>query len=399
LHFLHHWKLQLLKKTLLLLILFFLFTSNFPAPLSAAQVSKADENPKGAVLCYHHIVPESLSKSVDTVVSLSEFEGQMKYLYEHGYYTASLKDVEEFLYNKKKLPENTVVITFDDGYESNYLYAYPILKKHDLKALIFIIGSKIVNDGQAQNPHTIAKLSFDQIKEMTDSGLVEFGNHTFNAHDFKNGKPCLLSMSKDRIFLDFEQVNEVFADIGLPKPKSIAYPYGKFNDVSITAAETNGYKLGFTVSKGYIYQDSHPMTLNRIIVPSGTTTEKFKTLLQDDSPALPEGFEKSVILRPGSDTAYLMGKPLLLKSAPIIVNGVAMAPLDFFTEQLGWDVIWDPILYQVATRVAYESKAWFTLTAYIVDRKVMVPVRALAEAMGYEVKWHQEQKMVELKKP
>jgi hypothetical protein len=134
-------------------------------------------------------------------------------------------------------------------------------------------------------------------------------------------------------------------------------------------------------------------------VPSGTTTEKFKTLLQDDSPALPEGFEKSVILRPGSDTAYLMGKPLLLKSAPIIVNGVAMAPLDFFTEQLGWDVIWDPILYQVATRVAYESKAWFTLTAYIVDRKVMVPVRALAEAMGYEVKWHQEQKMVELKKP
>ena len=50
-------------------------------------------------------------------------------------------------------------------------------------------------------------------------------------------------------------------------------------------------------------------------------------------------------------------------------------------------------------KVGYEDISWFSLTAYPVDGKVMVPVKPLAEVMGYEVQWHQEEKMVELKKP
>ena len=150
-HFLHHFKLHLLKKALLLLLPLFVFAVNFSVPSLAAQVLKTNENPSVTVLCYHHIIPEALPESLNTIVTLSEFEDQMKYLYEHGYYTASLKDIQEFLYNKQKLPEKTVVITFDDGYESNYIYAYQVLKKYDLKAVIFIIGSKMVDDGQAQD--------------------------------------------------------------------------------------------------------------------------------------------------------------------------------------------------------------------------------------------------------
>lgn len=398
-HFLHHQKLQLFKKTLLLILLFSLFALNFSEPLLAVQMLQADENPKVAALCYHHIVPEALSESVDAVILLSEFEEQMQYLYEHGYYTASLSDIEEFLYNKKKLPQNTVIITFDDGYESNYMYAYPILKKYGFNALIFVIGSKMVEDGQPQNPNAISKLTFAQIKEMSDSGLVEFGSHTFNAHDFINEKPCLLSMNQDQIFLDFEQMSEVLDKIGLPKSRSIAYPYGKFNNVLIAAAEVNGYNLGFTVKKGFIRQDSSPMTLNRIIIPPDTTCEKFRAMLQDTSDVLPEGFEDSVLLCPGSDTAYVTGKPLVLEAAPAIVNEVTLAPLSFFIEELGWNVIWDPILNQVAKRFTDEAGTRFSLTAYLVDGKVMVPVRAAAEAMGYNVSWHQDERMVELKKP
>lgn len=88
-----------------------------------------------------------------------------------------------------------------------------------------------------------------------------------------------------------------------------------------------------------------------------------------------------------------------MEPAPVIVNGVTLAPLDFFTEQLGWDVIWDPILYQVAMKVAYEGQALLSFTAYPAEGKAMVPIRTLAEAMGYEVKWHQKEKIVELKKP
>ena len=79
-----------------------------------------------AVLLYHHVVPKDADTS--SIISLSDFESQMEYLYKHGYYTASLKELEEFLYDEKELPEKTVIITFDDGYESNYIYAYPVLK-------------------------------------------------------------------------------------------------------------------------------------------------------------------------------------------------------------------------------------------------------------------------------
>lgn len=127
--YLHHSRIQLfLKKALLSFIFIFLFNLSFPTFSSATQLIENNEKPSLAVLCYHHIVQEVLPKSLDTIICLSEFEDQMKFLYEHGYYTASLKDIEEFLYDKKKLPEKTVLITFDDGYESNYTYAYPVLK-------------------------------------------------------------------------------------------------------------------------------------------------------------------------------------------------------------------------------------------------------------------------------
>lgn len=400
-YFLHHWKLQLSNKTLLILLLCFLFALNFPVASLAAQVSKVNENPRVSALLYHHIVPELLPDSPPNaaIIPLSEFEEQMEYLFKHGYHTATLKEVEDFLYTKKKLPERTVVITFDDGYESNYIYAFPVLKKYGYKAAIFVIGNETIEAKNQYDPKILSKLTFDQIKEMTDSGLVEFGNHTFDAHNFIDKKAALLSMNQEQTLQDFLKVKELFDMLGLPEPRGIAYPFGQFNDNSIVAAKTAGLKLGFTVKSGSINQDSPPLTLNRIIVPPNTTQEKFKALLKDNSPVLPKGFEDSVLLYPGSDTAYVLGKPLLINSAPIIVNGVVMAPLDFFTKQLGWDVIWDPILYQVATRVTFDNKAWFSFTAYPVDGKVMVPVKPLAGVMGYEVKWHQEEKMVELKKP
>ncbi|NLZ52264.1 MAG: polysaccharide deacetylase family protein, partial [Thermoanaerobacteraceae bacterium] len=303
-HFSDHCKSSLLSKVLLLISVFCFLALSLPLPLFADEIY-TDKQAKIKVLCYHHIVPEPLPESKATVVTVSEFEEQMKYLYEHGYYTASVNDIEEFLYNKKKLPENTVVITFDDGYESNYIYAYPILKKYDLRALIFLIGSRITQNEQIQDPNAIPKLSYEQIQEMAESGLVEFGNHTFDAHDFINDKPLLLSMNRDELLDDFKKVSVLFDQIGLPQPKSISYPFGKFNDISIESAKISGYNIGFTVNHGFVYQDSTPMLLNRIIVPDNTSTDEFKALLQDNFSPLPEGFEDSILLVLNSDTAYV----------------------------------------------------------------------------------------------
>jgi len=363
-----------------------------------ASSYEANKRPKIKVLCYHHIVPEPLPEVQNTVVTVSEFEAQMKYLYEHGYYTASLKEIEEFLYNKKKLPENTVVITFDDGYESNYIYAYPVLKKYDFKAVIFLIGSRISKD-LIQDPSAIPKLSCEQIQEMAESGLVEFGNHTFDAHEFIDGNPLLVTMTFEQLLADFEKMNLLFDQIGLPQPKCIAYPFGRYSDISIESAEMFGYNIGFTVKYGFVYQESPPMLLNRIIVPANLNMDEFKALLQDECLPLPKGFEDFILLPVNSDTAYVMGKPTVLQTPIEVVNGVCLAPLEFFTEQLKWDLMWDAGLFQITIKPQSSNQGFICLPAYRINRRIMVPVKSLAEAMGYQVQWLENARMVQLKKP
>jgi len=391
---------SLLCKLLLIASIFSAVTLYQPLTGLASESLAAKKQQKIKVLCYHHIVPEPLSRKIDTIVSASEFEEQMKYLYEHGYYTASIKDIEEFLYNKKQLPENTVLITFDDGYESNYIYAYPVLKKYGFKAVIFPIGSGITENEQSNYSNTLTKLSYRQIQEMALSGLVEFGNHTFDAHDFgKNGKALLQTMTYDEIVNDFKKINMLFEQIGIAPTKSIAYPFGKYSDNAIRAAKDSGHNIGFTVKYGLVYQDSAPMLLNRIIIPSNITIDEFKKLLQDESSPLPEGFENVTLLPLNSHTAYVNGKATPLHAPIKAINGTSLAPLDFFTEQLKWDLMWDPSMFQVAIKQSDSTNVSFCTTAYLVNGTVMVPVKTLAEAMGYEVSWLQDARMVQLKKP
>ncbi|MDN5301285.1 MAG: hypothetical protein PWQ60_799, partial [Thermoanaerobacteraceae bacterium] len=191
-------------------LLFILFFSSSTVPSSrvlAASQNTDNSKPFIAVLAYHHIIPGQLPKGATSraVIPLSEFEAQMKYLYDNGYYTASLKDVEDFIYHKKALPEKTVLITFDDGYESNFVYAFPVLKNYNFKATIFLIGKSIVQKEEPFNPNRLSMLSIREIKEMLDSGLVEFGSHTFDAHEYRGNKPALLSMDKEQLDLDFSR--------------------------------------------------------------------------------------------------------------------------------------------------------------------------------------------------
>ena len=83
------------------------------------------------------------------------------------------------------MPERPVMITFDDGYRSNYDIAYPILQKTGMKAVIALIGKSIrANDNTEANRFF---LKWDEAAEMADSGLVELGSHTYNLHNPQYG--------------------------------------------------------------------------------------------------------------------------------------------------------------------------------------------------------------------
>ena len=87
------------------------------------------------VLMYHHV----LSQDSFIASSIKNFDEQMKYLYENGWKTLSIDEFYQYKLGKLKLPKKSVFITFDDGWRDNFIYAYPILKKYNLRATLFVV--------------------------------------------------------------------------------------------------------------------------------------------------------------------------------------------------------------------------------------------------------------------
>ena len=118
-----------MKKNIVPVVLFMMFVfSGFG--------SYAHEEVKGIVvpvLMYHHL---SEDVSSEAVVSPSKFESDIKTLKAEGFTGIFLSDLHDYLNGHADLPEKPIIITFDDGYTSNYDYAYPIAKEHEMKITI-----------------------------------------------------------------------------------------------------------------------------------------------------------------------------------------------------------------------------------------------------------------------
>ncbi|MHB8157912.1 MAG: polysaccharide deacetylase family protein, partial [Desulfocucumaceae bacterium] len=115
----------------------------FSPVFEKSALAQALGTEKIPVIVYHDVLPfvDSQDTYNTSVIPLKNFAEQMEYLHSNGYNTASLSDLRDFVKGKKKLPPRTVVITFDDGYESNYIHCYPYLKKYNFRAAVFLMGS------------------------------------------------------------------------------------------------------------------------------------------------------------------------------------------------------------------------------------------------------------------
>lgn len=124
------------------------------------------------ILMYHHVVSDDQTCN-DMTVTVSHLESDLKWLSDNGYHTVLPRELAA----GEPLPEKPVLITFDDGYRSNYYLAYPLLQKYQTKAVISIVV-------YMQDVCASTFLSWEMCKEMADSGLVEIGSHTYRLHNF-----------------------------------------------------------------------------------------------------------------------------------------------------------------------------------------------------------------------
>lgn len=221
------------------------------------------------ILMYHHF-EDDIEKTNDMTILTEEFEKQIKYLSENGYTSITSKDLLEYKKGKKEIPKKSIFITADDGYLSNYEKMYPILKKYNMKATIFIIGERIDN---AHKPSkAIPKLNWDNIKEMYESGLVDFQCHTYNSHDKVNtmnglkgnfSSPLINESEyefKKRIDEDIKMnIKGIEKHLGY-KPIAFSYPFGDTSETSAKTLKKNNIKVTFR-AEGGIEEDTEKLYL------------------------------------------------------------------------------------------------------------------------------------------
>lgn len=213
------------------------------------------------ILMYHQIGDKPRIDEYGRFVAANNFEKQMNYLKSSGYTPISFNEI-----SKAKSIKKPILITFDDGYENNYI-AYNILKKVNdksfkAKATFFIIGSRIGVKNY---------LNEEQIKEMSDSGIIFMESHTMS-HPFFNDDEQTSQLDYQYELLNSKKKIE---EITGKQVVAFAYPYGSYNDFVINEV-AKYYRYAVTTKQGIAnINDSH-YELMRVRVSFDTTLEQFK---------------------------------------------------------------------------------------------------------------------------
>lgn len=205
------------------------------------------------VVMYHQLT-KNKTDAGKYVLTVENFEKDLIYLKNKGYHSVTVDELLAYSEGKCDLPEKSVMITFDDGCETVYAYALPLLEKYGFSAVCFIIGS--VTDKYTQlNDHnlTYSNLDWNEVKELCKGNTVDIQSHTYDLHS-NTSKRSGAQKSK---YENFEQYSEFLTADALKmkermiesagkEPLAIAYPFGSYSKESKGILEKCGIRLAFT---------------------------------------------------------------------------------------------------------------------------------------------------------
>lgn len=223
------------------------------------------------ILCYHQFTQKTPAHKLE--LRATDFEAQLRYLRDEGYQTLSFAEIAEIYRNQKPLPDKAVVLTIDDGYDSVYDEAWPLLKKYGLKATLFIY-TDFVGAGAA--------LTWDELREMRASGLIEI-----ESHGKSHASLAPLPEDDDQAAYELRLAAELsaseatfMAKLG-DSPKFLSYPYGNSSRTIASMLKDNGYLLAATVTRGPNSSFVDPFLLHRTMIYDNHTLGDFKKFLDN----------------------------------------------------------------------------------------------------------------------
>ncbi len=241
---------------------------------AAATVAAATQRAVVPIVMYHGLL-EDKGRQNTYVIDPSLLESDLQEIQKRGYTTVGLQDLFAFVDEGTPLPEKAVMLTFDDGYYNNYRYAYPLLQKYGMKAVISPIArwSAFYSDTPAEQDRPLySHITFEQMRQMAASGLVEFGNHSYDLHHAgdggRHGAKKLAGESKEQyqalLREDLERAQALFSERAGVTPLAFTYPFGAMSAEAVPVLRELGFRATFTCEERANVLSRSPDSLYRL---------------------------------------------------------------------------------------------------------------------------------------
>ena len=212
------------------------------------------EDLKKTRIMMYHMISKQLPKTKKSGLRVSPemFERHLKYFSDNNWSFIKMSELLEH-----DTQEKVVAITFDDGYEDNYSEAFPLLKKYNACATLYLVIDRHQNDWSAKkNPKhnkgdlaKKSKLSDEQVQEMVTSGIFELGGHTYS-HPFL---PNLSVEDKEHEMISSKSFLETKFNTNI---SSFAYPFGIYSSADVDIIKASNFISAVTTNEGVASSDS-----------------------------------------------------------------------------------------------------------------------------------------------
>ena len=366
------------------------------------------------VLAYHSVVDESAAENqkhyFPQTISAQMLIKHFNWLKENGYNVISWQQVIDAENGQGTLPDNAVLLSFDDGYETMYNVVFPLLKAYNYPAVFAPVtgwldtpvDQKIAYADKMLDRSVFA--TWAQVKEMEQSGLVEVASHTHNLHnginanpsggqlpsviapEYKNGKYETEDAYKNRLKSDFAHTVQTLVNHIGKKPRVIVWPYGQFNDVAVQLARQAGMPHYFSLGEKIINKvgDKH---IGRLLLNAETDLNTVKNYLD----GIDESKQIQRVLHVDLDYVYDANKAQQAKNLDKLIEriyryGVTTVYLQAFSDPDGdgvadalyfpnkylpvRDDIFGRIAWQLQTRAGVQVYAWMPVLAFDLRKNV-----------------------------
>jgi len=252
------------------IVLQFLVSIALLSPLSAY----AAESFRVPILLYHRF---GATVADGMTITTPVFEAQMKYLHDNGYKVIPLRRLVDYYHGKAPAPgPKSVVIAEDDAHKSVYSDMLPIIKKYRYPVTIFTYPSAISNAKYA--------MTWDQMRELTKSGLFDVQSHTYWHPNFKKERRKLNQSALDALVMTQLKKSKGRLETEIrSKVDMLAWPFGIYDDYLLRKASEAGYGATFTIERRHATASDSVFKLPRYLLVNADSGKAFVQLLEGNA--------------------------------------------------------------------------------------------------------------------